>query len=82
MIQQLHIGPLTVQWSEEGLSVKTPTGQYQLDAQETFDLYLYLHHYHFPEDTPYDDITGGIIGPTDSSPELPRWRGKQKDAKE
>lgn len=72
MVQQLPLGPLAVQWSEEGLLVKTPTGQYQLDAKETFDLYLYLHHHHFPDDIPYGDGPDGMIGPTDSSPILPR----------
>lgn len=72
MVQQLPVGPLTVQWSEEGLLVKTPAGQYQLDAKETFDLYLYLHYHHFPDDTPNGDVSDGMIGPTDSSPILPR----------
>lgn len=75
MIQQLRIGPLTVQWTEEGLSVKTPTGKYQLDAKETFELFLYLHHHHFPDDIPDGDVSEGMIGPTDSSPELPHWKG-------
>jgi hypothetical protein len=71
MVQQLPIGPLVVEWSEEGLLVKTPTGQYQLDAKETFDLYLYLHYHHVPDETA-DNDGFGMIGPTDSSPMLPR----------
>jgi len=72
VIPQLRVGPLTVQWSGEGLLVTTPTGEYQLDAKETFELFLYLYHY--KDSIMYDDMPEGMpmVGPADSSPELPR----------
>ena len=81
MVQQLPIGPLKVQWSEDGLSVNTPTGHYQLDAQETFELFLYLYHHHVQENTTNGDMFDGMIGPTDSSPELPLWPGDKRGSR-
>jgi hypothetical protein len=74
MMPQLRIGPLTIQWLDEGLLVTTPTGQYQLDAKQTCDLFLYL--YHLQDSIMYGDVPEGVpmIGPTDSSPELSRCR--------
>jgi hypothetical protein len=62
-----------VQWSDERLLVTTPAGQYQLDTKETYELFLYL--YHFKDSIMYGDMPEGmpVVGPADSSPELPHW---------